>query len=151
MPAFAGLGAPWWDEKAHALIDGFDLGTGPAELALAALESIPLQIEDVLSQADHASGARITTVLADGGPARNDWLMQRQADLSDRHLLRPTETGLSALGAAHMAGLGSGFWSDTELHNLPRSRAGFTPTAERAAMLARRERWAAAVARSRTY
>lgn len=149
VPAFAGLGAPWWDEEAHALIEGFDLGTDAARVARAAVESIPLQIEDVLSRADQVSGTHIQTVLADGGPARNDWLMQLQADLSGRSLLRPLETGLSALGAGHMAGLGAGLWSDADLATMPRERDEFEPAADGEVVAARRASWDAAVARSR--
>jgi glycerol kinase len=82
VPAFSGLGAPWWDEKARSVLVGFGPGNGRAHLARAAFESIPFQVEDVLERADAVSGVRITTVLADGGPTRNDWLMQRQADLA---------------------------------------------------------------------
>lgn len=149
VPAFAGLGAPWWDEQAHALIDGFDLGTGVEQVARAALESIALQIEDVLARADTVSGIPIDTVLADGGPARNDWLMQLQADLSRRRVLRPLEAGLSAVGAGHMAGLGAGLWTDDELVRLRPERDEFTPSGDSPELQARRRRWATAVARSR--
>lgn len=149
VPAFAGLGAPWWDERASGIIAGFSLGTSREHVARAALESIPFQIEDVLQRADMVAGTRIEVVLVDGGPSRNDWLMQRQADLSQRVVRRPQETGLSALGAAQMAGLGSGFWSLAALEALPQARAEFTPSP---ALPSRDEElagWAAAVARSR--
>lgn len=149
VPAFAGLGAPWWDEAAHALIDGFDLGTDVTRLARAAVESIPLQIEDVLNCADQVSGLRIGDLLADGGPARNDWLMQLQANLSGRRLLRPVEAGLSALGAAHMAGLGAGLWSEADLKELPRDRDEFTPAGDATELATRRASWAESVTRSR--
>lgn len=149
VPAFAGLGAPWWDDTAHALIDGFDLGTGPAQLARAALESIPLQIEDVLERADRVSGTRIDRVLVDGGPARNDWLMSLQATLSARTILRSRETGLSALGAGLMAGLGLGIWSELDVESHPRDRDQFSPSGDAEWAKARRVRWASAVARAR--
>lgn len=150
VPAFAGLGAPWWDDSAHAIIDGFDLGTGQADLARAALESIPLQIEDVLERADAVSGSRIATVLVDGGPARNDWLMQLQATIGSRTILRPHETGLSALGAGAMAGLGLGVWSDSDLAARPMERDRFAPTGDAEWAKARRKRWSSAIARART-
>ena len=73
VPAFSGLGAPWWDESATGLISGITLGTDPAVLARATAESIVLQVEDVLSAADAATGSPVTTILADGGPSANDW------------------------------------------------------------------------------
>lgn len=149
VPAFAGLGAPWWDEGAHALIDGFDLGTRLPHLARAAVESIALQIEDVLTRADAVSGTRVETVLVDGGPARNDWLMQYQADLGARRIVRPSETGLSTLGAGHMAGLGAGLWSESDLASTSRERDEFRPAGDEEPLAARRASWAASVARSR--
>lgn len=148
VPAFAGLGAPWWDVDAAAVIDGFDQGTTQAHLARAAMESIPLQVEDVLARADTVSGTRIDTVLVDGRPCRNDWLMQLQADISGRLVLRPDETGLSAVGAAHMAGLGAGLWSDADVDDLPRSRDAFSPGATYARET-RLTSWRLAVGRSR--
>ncbi|NTV39286.1 MAG: glycerol kinase, partial [Demequinaceae bacterium] len=86
VPAFAGLGAPWWDDNARGLITGLTLGTKPADLARAAFESIVFQVEDVLAAADAAmpEGRRIGSILADGGPSANAWLMQAQADISQR-------------------------------------------------------------------
>lgn len=150
VPAFAGLGAPWWDEEAHALVTGFGLGTGAPHLARAALESIVLQIEDVLDRADAFASPRVELVLADGGPAQNDWLMQQQADLSGRTILRPAETGLSALGAGYLAGLGSGMWSDEDVIGMSRPRKEFFPEAGPDHATERRSRWAEAVVRART-
>jgi glycerol kinase len=149
VPAFSGLGAPWWDEDATALVAGFDLGSGRAALARAAAESIVLQIEDVLSAADAGSGGRIHTVLADGGPASNDWLMQLQADLSQRTVVRPEISGLSALGAAYLAGTAVGFWTAERLLALPRASTTFSPAITATDAERRRARWNAAVARSR--
>ncbi|MFC7405743.1 FGGY-family carbohydrate kinase [Georgenia alba] len=149
VPAFSGLGAPWWDEQAVAIVEGFDLGSRPAHLARAAMESVVLQIEDVLTRADDLVDGRIATVLADGGPASNDWLMQCQADLSDRKVIRPAATCLSALGAAHMAGLGIGLWSEADLDGLHRRGDEFAPSLRPADRLQRITSWAHAVARSR--
>lgn len=149
VPAFAGLGAPWWDHHASAVIDGFGLGTTAGHLARAALDSIPLQIEDVLAEADRADGTRVETVLADGGPTHNDRLMQRQADLSDRRVLRPRVNGLSAVGAAHMAGLGASLWDDAALSGIARERDEFRPDLAPDERLARRASWARSLARSR--
>ena len=148
VPAFSGLGAPWWDENAHALISGLSLGTGPADLARAGAESIPLQIEDVLAAAD-ADGARIDRILVDGGPAGNDWLMQLQADLSQRDVLRPDVSSLSALGVAYLAGVQAGLWTDTEVLALPRQTTTFRPTLDPDRSRHRREGWLVAVAGAR--
>jgi len=149
VPAFAGLGAPWWDETATALISGLGLGTDRAALARAAAESIALQIEDVLAAADRALGTRIDTILADGGPSANDWLIQLQADLSQRRVLRTDTAELSALGAAHLAGQAAGVWTSAEVLDLPRPTTEFLPQRDAAAASARHERWLSAVARSR--
>jgi len=149
VPAFAGLGAPYWDETAVATISGFGLGTGPAELARAAFESIALQTEAVLAAAEVDSGTRIQTVLADGGPTQNDWLMQLQADLSQREVVRSNVAELSAMGAAHLAGVSCGFWTASECETLPRERSSFRPDVDPAVADERIQRWEGAVARSR--
>jgi glycerol kinase len=148
VPAFAGLGAPWWDENAHALVIGLGLGSGAADLARAAAESIPLQIEDVLAAAD-ADGARIDRILVDGGPAGNDWLMQLQADLSQRDVVRPDVAALSALGVAYLAGVQAGVWTDADVLALPRTVTTFTPELDADRSRHRRQRWLAAVAGAR--
>ena len=149
VPAFAGLGAPWWDENAQALISGFDLGTSTAHLARAAFESIALQIEDVLTAAESAVGSRVGAVLADGGPTSNSWLMQLQADLSQRTVLRSSVPDLSALGVAHMAAVESGLCERGTIESLDRNRTSFTPELNPSGAAARRSSWSNAVARSR--
>ena len=128
VPAFSGLGAPWWDETASSVMVGFGPGNGRPQIARAALESIPLQVEDVLERADQASGVRVRTVLTDGGPTRNDWLMQMQADLSNRRVERSDVAELSVSGAAHLAGLSVGWWSDEDVAALLRQRTTFVPS-----------------------
>lgn len=145
VPAFSGLGAPWWDESAQGVVLGIQLGTGRAELARAAMESIALQIEDVLAAAD-AAGHRVETILADGGPSANGWLMQLQADLSDRTVVRSGVVELSALGAAHLAGVSAGVWSEPPA---AADTASFDPAPPTDAVLATRAHWASAVERSR--
>ena len=153
VPAFNGLGAPWWDENAQALIIGLGLGTGAADLARAGAESIPLQIEDVLAAADSAAdnthGARIDRILVDGGPAGNDWLMQLQADLSQRDVVRPDVAALSALGVAYLAGVQAGIWTDAAVLALPRTVTTFRPGPGADESRQRRQRWLAAVAGAR--
>ncbi|MBZ2197861.1 FGGY family carbohydrate kinase [Occultella gossypii] len=101
VPAFAGLGAPYWDPGAGAILTGFDLGTDAAVLARAGAESIAHQVEDVLAAADTAGP--VTDVLVDGGPSSDDWLMQLQADVSRRRVHRGARDSLSACGAGLLA------------------------------------------------
>ncbi|CAN5419331.1 FGGY-family carbohydrate kinase [soil metagenome] len=115
VPAFAGLGAPWWDDRARAVIIGIDQSTTTAHLARAAAESIAHQVDDVLAAADLAMGGRVDTILADGGPSANLWLMQVQADLSQRRVEPSATAELSALGAAYLAGTTVGMWTDDEV------------------------------------
>ena len=103
VPAFSGLGAPWWDPAARGLIANLDLATGRADLARAAFESIAQQIEDVVEAVVTATGTDVETIAADGGPSANDWLMQLQADTSQRAVVRSAAADLSALGVADLA------------------------------------------------
>lgn len=149
VPAFSGLGAPWWDGQAQAAITGIELGTVQAHVARAAFDSIVLQVADVLSAADHASGSPIDTVLVDGGSSRNDWLMQQQADLGQRNIVRSSIAELSATGAAHLAGIGCGVWTEADVAALARPRTLFHPSLDLEAVRARRTRWLRAVQRAR--
>ena len=103
VPAFGGLGAPWWDPNAQAIINGMSLATRAAELALAGFEAIALQIEDVLAAVENETGAKMTAVNVDGGPTSNDWLMQLQANLSQRTVVKNQIAELSAVGVAVFA------------------------------------------------
>lgn len=149
VPAFAGLGAPWWDESAVAVLSGFDLGTDAGVLSRAAFESIVLQVDDVLSAVGE-HGDHVGTVLADGGPSRNDWLMQLQADLGGRVVVRSDTAELSARGAAQLAGRTAGLWSDADTTALRGDRTRFDVQGDEDAARARRARWLAALARSRS-
>jgi glycerol kinase len=148
VPGFNGLGAPYWDKDAVGLVSGCTLSTGRAELARAALESIPHQVCDVLEAMDRSVG-RVHAILADGGPTRNAVLMQLMADLAGRPV-RPSRTAeLSALGVAHLSGLGAGVWSQAELNGLSRERDEYRPALEEAARREARAGWARAVSRAR--
>jgi glycerol kinase len=103
VPAFGGLGAPWWDDAAVGLLSGLTFGTRLPQIARAALESIAFQVEDVVAALDRATGD-VQTLLADGGPTANRTLMQLQADTGGRRVERALARDLSALGAAHLAG-----------------------------------------------
>jgi glycerol kinase len=148
VPSFSGLGAPWWDLEAAGLITGVTQKTGRAELARAALEAVVHQIADVVD-AFSREVAEPRELLADGGPTRNDFLMQLQADVAGRPVLRAGDPELSALGAGHLAGLGAGVWSASDLAALPRRRNVFTPNADAAGRSGARELWRAAIERAR--
>ncbi|MFF3505506.1 FGGY family carbohydrate kinase [Streptomyces sp. NPDC003247] len=123
VPAFGGIGAPWWDARAVPVLAGFTLGSGRAQLARAALESVAFQVGDVL-----AALPGLRQVVADGGLSRSDTLMQFQADVSDVCVARTRHHELSAAGAAHLAGLGLGLWTADELEERADSDLqAFTP------------------------
>ena len=147
VPAFAGLAAPWWDAEAVGLVSGLDQGVDRAVLARAAAESVALQVGDVLDAVERG-GADVAAIHADGGPTRNAWLMQLQADLAGRRVRRSGVAELSALGAAHLAGLSAGVWTEDDLVEMPRQITEFNPHPS-AAVGDRRDRWHAAVRRSR--
>ena len=148
VPAFGGLGAPWWDDGAEGLISGLTFGSRRPALARAALESIAFQVEDVVAAVDAHVG-RVHTVLADGGPTSNPVLMQLQADTSGRRVERAGARDLSALGAAHLAGRALGVWDDDELAGLQREREPFEPREPPDSREQRMGAWHGAVARAR--
>jgi len=108
VPAFTGLGAPWWDSTARAALSGLTRGTGRAEIAAAALEAVAFQTQDLLDAMALDMGGRTSTIRVDGGMARSDWTMQRLADISGCVVDRPEVTETTALGAAWLAGHQSG-------------------------------------------
>ena len=110
VPAFAGLGAPHWDQYARGTIVGLTRGTTKAHLARAALEGIALQTMDVLRAMEADSGIKLKQLRVDGGASANDLLMQMQADLLGVPVVRPKVAETTALGAAYLAGLAVGFW-----------------------------------------
>jgi glycerol kinase len=111
VPAFTGLGAPYWDPHARGTIVGITRGTGLAELARATLESIAFQVADVLEAMAADSGEPLHALRVDGGAAANDLLLQLQADLLGAPVERPVVAETTALGAAYLAGLATGYWS----------------------------------------
>jgi len=114
VPAFTGLGAPHWDPYARGTIVGITRGTKGGHIARASLESIAYQVADLLDVMQKDSGIPIKELRADGGAARNDNLLQFQADLLGIPVVRPAVTETTSLGAAFLAGLAVGFWKDTD-------------------------------------
>jgi glycerol kinase len=152
VPAFVGLGAPYWDQYARGAILGMTRGTTAAHIARAALEAIALQTRDVVEAMERESGIAMPELRVDGGAVRNDLLMQIQTDVLGRRVVRSSVLETTAQGAAFLAGLGTGFWSTTDdLAQLWRSDRTFEPQMDESA----RERlcagWRRAVERARNW
>jgi glycerol kinase len=153
VPAFVGLGAPWWDERARGTIVGLTRGSSREHLIRATLESIAYQTRDVVDCLEADSGLRLQELRVDGGACRNDFLMQFQADVLGVPVRRPAMAEVTALGAAALAGLAVGFWSDrAALETLTRSgERSFEPrmaSGERECLVAG---WRRAVERARDW
>lgn len=114
VPAFAGLGAPHWDQHARGTITGLTRGTNKSHIARAALESIAYQTRDVLKAMEGDAGVGIAELRVDGGATANNLLMQFQADILDCKVIRPKITEVTAIGAAYLAGLATGFWESVD-------------------------------------
>jgi glycerol kinase len=130
-PAFAGLGAPYWNQHARGTIVGITRGTTGAHLARAALDSIAYQTMDVLKAMEADAGIAIKELRVDGGATANNLLMQFQSDLLNTKVIRPTVVETTALGAAYLAGLAVGYWSGTdEIERQWQMEKMFSPTME---------------------
>ncbi len=152
VPAFTGLGAPYWDPNARGTIVGLTRGSSKGHLARAALESIAFQSADVLEAMQKDAGAPLAELRVDGGAAGNDLLMQFQADLLGVPVLRPKVLETTALGAAYLAGLTVDLWkSRDELASHWQLDKRFEPQMGRAEAAQRLGRWRQAVARSRAW
>ena len=149
VPALSGLGAPYWDTQARGLICGLTDAATPSLLARVGLESIAYQIADVFFAMERAAGQTLPDLRVDGGATQNGWLMQFQADLLQRRLIRNLNAEVSALGAAYLAGKTLGWWSNQDIAALPREVEYIEPRAETAEMRENYQYWQAAVARAR--
>jgi glycerol kinase len=146
VPAFAGMGAPYWDPYARGTIVGLTRGTTRAHIARAALEAMAYQSADVISAMERDSGIALQQLRVDGGASRNALAMQFQADMLGVPVVRPAVTETTALGAAYLAGLQTGFWSGTdELAAHWRQDARFAPQIDREQRDALLQRWRRAV------
>lgn len=149
VPAFAGLGAPHWDPYARGTIVGLTRGASAAHIARAALESIAFQTADVLDAMQADSKIKIKALRVDGGAARNDMLMQFQADLLGVPVVRPQAFEATALGAGYLAGLAVGFWNDvSELQKLWKVDRTFEPSRKPSEVKELRAHWQRALQRS---
>ncbi|MGH2352020.1 MAG: glycerol kinase GlpK, partial [Chloroflexota bacterium] len=151
VPAFTGLGAPYWDQDARGAIVGLTRGVTRAHLVRAALEGIAHQVADVVQAMEDDAGTTLTQMNVDGGAAANDFLMQFQADLLGRPVVRPAILETTALGAAHLAGLATGFWPSREALVATRTvERRFDPSMSAAERDRLRAGWKAAVERARS-
>jgi glycerol kinase len=147
VPAFTGLGTPYWRPEARGMLTGLTRGTTRAHIVRAALEAIAYQTADVLEVMAAESGAALQVLAVDGGATANNWLMQFQADLLGAVVDRPQVLETTALGAAYLAGLGSGFWaSPSDLAQLRHTDRSFLPGQSDAWRAQRYAGWQRAVA-----
>jgi glycerol kinase len=152
VPAFVGLGAPHWDAYARGTIVGLTRGSTREHIARAALESIAYQTSDVLRCMRDDSGIDLTELRVDGGAARNDFLMQFQADILGIPVVRPVNTETTAAGAAFLAGLAVGFWpSVDDLAEMWQRERTFEPNMSKSDRERLISDWTRAVERSRNW
>ena len=152
VPAFAGLGSPWWDPYARGTIVGITRGTGRAEITRAVVESMAYQTRDVVDAMSAASGTPLIELRVDGGASVMDLLCRFQADQLGVPVQRPTDQETTALGAAYLAGLAEGVWASVDEVGLQWGLdAEFTPADDRSAADALHSEWLRAVERSRNW
>jgi glycerol kinase len=152
VPAFVGLGAPHWDAHAAGLLIGLRRDTKPGHIARAALEAIAFQVADVLEAVHSETATPLAALRVDGGASVNDLLMQFQADVLGVPVVRPQVTETTALGAAYLAGLATGFWAGPD--DLRAKRQGdrrFEPRMDAGDRAERRARWQKAVERAKAW
>src|SRR5207302_6999777 len=152
VPAFTGLGSPWWDPYARGTIVGLTRGVGRAHLARAVVEAMAYQTRDVVEAMSAASGHTVRTLRADGGASAMDILLQLQADQLQVPVARPTVQETTALGAAYLAGLAEGVWGSLDdLTNYWQLDAEFAPSITKGTADAKHAQWRRAVERARLW
>ena len=127
VPAFAGLGAPYWDMYARGAIFGLTRDTGREHIVKATLQSLAYQTKDVLSAMEKDSGIELKKLQVDGGACANNFLMQFQADILGTEVVRPEIIESTALGAAYLAGIKVGLWQKEEIKQQKKAERTFTP------------------------
>lgn len=143
VPAFSGLGAPYWDSRATAMFTGMTRTTGRAEIVRAGLECIAYQIQDVIEAMSEDSGVEVHELRVDGGPTRNAYLMQFQSDIAGIDVQVPDSDELSGMGPAYAAGLALGIWDETIFEKLGRTK--YTPNMQEKLRNKKYEGWKRAV------
>ena len=139
VPAFSGLGAPYWDSRARACLCGMSRTTGKNEVVRAALDCIAYQITDIVEAMRKSAGLPIWELRVDGGPTRNAYLMQFQSDLLEIPVQVPNQEELSGIGAAYAAGLATGIFDDAVFNRL--ERKSYTPKMTEEIRSEKREGW----------
>lgn len=151
VPAFVGLGAPYWDSQARGTITGITRGTSPVHIIRATLEAIAYQVKDIVDIMQKETGHKLSSLRVDGGACRNNFLMQFQADILNIKIIRPNITETTAKGAAMLAGLGVGFWKTTvELKKTIATEKIFSPRMKNAMRVKLYAGWLKAVDKART-
>jgi len=148
VPAFAGLGAPYWDMNARGAIFGLTRDTGKTHITKAALESLAYQSKDVLTAMEKDAGHELLTLAVDGGASANNYLMQFQSDILNVEIDRPKVIESTAMGAAYLAGIKSGFWTLSELEQNRNSEKVFKPEMDKSHVDKLCAGWAKAVSRT---
>jgi glycerol kinase len=152
VPAFTGLGAPYWDSDTRASILGLSRGSNKAHIARAALESICYQSEDLLASMQADCNEPIAVLKADGGATANSLLMQLQADISNIPVLLPGITEITALGAAYLSGLYTGFWENlSDIEKNWQMKCRFVPSIRDKERKQKLDRWHKAVSVTREF
>ena len=148
VPAFAGLGAPYWDQYSRGAIFGLTRDTGKNHIIKAALESIAYQTRDVLQAMEDDSGIKVESLMVDGGATANDYLMQFQSDILGVEVDRPVITESTALGAAYLAGLKAGLWTLEDLKKVRKTDKSYKPKLDDASRNSLYKTWKKAVERT---
>jgi glycerol kinase len=152
VPAFTGLGAPYWDPSARGTLFGMSRGTTAAHIARATLEGIAFEVADLLAAMESDSGRKLSVRRVDGGACASDLLMQTQADLLGLTVERPRNVETTALGAAMLAGLGAGVWNDIDaLTRIREVDRKFAPTITASDRRGRMKVWKKAVKRAQNW
>ncbi|MBV9271676.1 MAG: glycerol kinase, partial [Candidatus Eremiobacteraeota bacterium] len=152
VPAFTGLGAPYWDASARAALLGVTRGTTRAHIARAVLEAMAYQSADVIEAMQKDAGIHLQELRVDGGASANDTAMQFQADLLGTPVLRPHVRETTALGAAYLAGLYAGYWRDpAQIASLWKHERRFEPRSDEAHRRTLMTAWHRAVERTRNW
>lgn len=152
VPAFTGLGAPYWDSYARGTIVGLTRGANKAHICRAALEAIAYQVKDEIECMKEDAGIKLTSLKVDGGASVSNLMMQFQADILDTPVYRPENTETTVTGAAFLAGLATGFWkSKDEIKNVWKINRVFTPSMEESDRTKLYAQWQKAVERSRSW
>ena len=150
VPAFAGLGAPYWDANAKGSITGITLDIGKNEIIKATVEALAYQTKDVINVMLEDSSSKMVALKVDGGASANNYLMQFQSDILNVDVDRPKMLEVSALGAAFLAGIKAGFWTSDAIEKVREREALFTPKVDESTRIKKYEGWKKAVERTKS-